>query len=357
MNSELYQKTFFTIIFLALIAVSFLIVKPFFTAVVAGIIMSYIFHPLYRVIHKKISNKNIASSITSIMVVLIITLPLFFILDTISKDAYTTYLLSKQKSVSIQFTDNCQPAEKIVCKITSSLAAMLNKPQVKYYVDTIIKDFTNKITENISGLLLSIPFFLMNVFIMLFVMFFIFRDAYILLDKLERILPLKSKYRKHVFKRLNDMAHAVIYGSIIIAIVQGILGGMGFLIFGLPSPLLWGVVMIFASLIPYVGSSIIWFPAALTLILDGYVNFKTVLIIKGLLLILYGIFVVGTMDNILKPKIIGSRSGLHPVLVLLGVVGGLKLFGFIGIVVGPITLSMLVAFIKIYEEEKNKTKS
>ena len=148
------------------------------------------------------------------------------------------------------------------------------------------------------------------------------------------------------------MAYAVIYGSIIIAIIQGTLGGIGFAIFGVPSPLLWGVVMIFASLIPYIGSSIIWFPAALMLIFNGYFNSEINPIIKGILLILYGILIVGTADNILKPKIIGDKGGLHPVLVLLGVVGGLSFLGFIGMFVGPIILAMLVVFIKIYEEEK-----
>jgi predicted PurR-regulated permease PerM len=193
---------------------------------------------------------------------------------------------------------------------------------------------------------------MLDLFIVLFVMFFLFRDGEVFVDKIERIMPLKDKYRKHVFKKLNDMAYAVIYGSIIIAVIQGTLGGIGFLIFGLSSPLLWGIVMIFASLIPYVGSSIIWFPAALILIFDGYLNMETTLIIKGILLMIYGIFVVGTVDNILKPKIIGDRSGLHPVLVLLGVVGGLALLGFVGIIIGPIILAMLVTFIKIYEEEK-----
>jgi predicted PurR-regulated permease PerM len=183
-------------------------------------------------------------------------------------------------------------------------------------------------------------------------MFFLFRDGKIFVDKIERIMPLKDKYRKHVFKKLSDMAYAVIYGSIIIAVVQGTLGGIGFLIFGLPSPLLWGIVMIFAALLPYIGSSIIWFPAALMVILNGYLNMETTLIIKGILLMLYGIFVISTIDNILKPKIIGSKGGLHPVLVLLGVVGGLKFLGFIGIIIGPIILAMLVTFIKIYEEEK-----
>ena len=194
---------------------------------------------------------------------------------------------------------------------------------------------------------------MLDMFIVLFVMFFLFRDGKIFIDKIERIMPLKSKYRKHVFKKLNDMAYAVIYGSIIIAIIQGALGGIGFLMFGLPSPILWGIVMMFASLIPYVGSSLIWLPASLILIFSGYVNSDSTLMVKGILFILYGVFIIGTIDNILKPKIIGDKGGLHPVLVLLGVVGGLNLLGFIGVIIGPIVLAMLVTFIGIYEEEKS----
>ena len=352
MKSELYQKTIFTLIFIALIIVSFLIIKPFLTAVLTGIIFSYIFYPMYSRINRKISNKNVSSLITSLLVILIITLPLFFVLNTISKEAYTTYLLSRQKLAAGQFLAPCEPADKPICEAVNYFTDKANDPKVKYYFDTTIKGITTKITESISNILFSIPIFMLDLFIVLFVMFFLFRDGKVFVDKIERIMPLKAKYRKHVFKKLNDMAYAVIYGSIIIAVIQGTLGGIGFLIFGLPSPLLWGIIMIFASLIPYVGSSIIWFPASLMLIFNGYLNMETNLIIKGILLMLYGIFIVGTIDNILKPKIIGDKSGLHPVLVLLGVVGGLAFLGVVGIIIGPIILAMLVTFIKIYEEEK-----
>ena len=148
------------------------------------------------------------------------------------------------------------------------------------------------------------------------------------------------------------MASAVIYGSLIIAIAQGTLGGIGFFIFGLPSPLLWGVIMVFASLLPYIGTSVIWLPASLFLIFNGYASMETALITKGILLMLYGIFIIGTIDNILKPKLIGDKSGLHPVLVLLSVIGGINFLGFIGVIIGPMIIAALVTFINIYEEEK-----
>lgn len=352
MDSEIYRKIIFTLIFLVLISVSFLIIKPFLTAVLTGIVFSYIFYPIYSRVNKKIKRKNISSLITSMVVILVITLPLFFVLNTISKEAYTTYLLSRQKISSGQFISECQPVDKPLCKTANYFVDKANDPKIRYYIDTTLKDTTTKITNSISNILFSIPVFILDMFIVLFVMFFLFRDGKFFIDKIERIMPLKEEYRNHIFKRLNDMAYAVIYGSIIIAVVQGTLGGIGFFIFGVPSPLLWGIIMIFAALMPYVGSAIIWFPTALMLILNGYANMETILIIKGILLMLYGIFVVSTIDNILKPKIIGEKGGLHPVLVLLGVVGGLKFMGFIGVIVGPIILAMLVAFIKIYEEEQ-----
>ena len=342
----------FTLIFLVLILISFLIIKPFLAAVLAGIVFSYIFYPLYLRINKKVTSKNISSLITSVLVILIITMPLFFSLNTISKEAYTTYLLSKQKISSGQFLDECQPADNFICKTINYFVAKANDPQISYYIDSTIKGITTKITESISNILFSIPVFFLDVFIILFVMFFLFRDGDILMDKIERILPLKDRYRKHVLKKLNDMTYAVVYGSIIIAVIQGTLGGIGFLILGISSPLLWGLVMIFASLIPYVGSSIIWFPASVMLIFNGYLTLETNAIVRGILLLIYGVLVVGTIDNILKPKIIGDKGGLHPVLVLLGVVGGLNFLGLIGIIVGPIILAMLVTFIEIYEEEK-----
>lgn len=338
---------------MTLIVISFLIIKPFLTAVLTGIVFSYIFYPIYLRINRKITSKNISALIALILVILVITLPLFFMLNTISKEAYATYLLSRQKVLDVNLLGSeCQPADKFSCKLINYFHDLTSDSKLKYYFDTTIKSVTTKITQSISHLLFTIPIFMLHMFIALFVMFFLFKDGKLLIKKVERLMPLKDEYRKHAFTKLNDMTYAVIYGSLIIAIIQGTLGGIGFVIFGLPAPFLWGIVMIFASLIPYIGSSIIWLPAALLLIFNGYLDMNTALIVKGILLISYGVLIVGTMDNILKPKIIGQRGGLHPVLVLLGVVGGLKFLGFIGIIVGPILLAMLVTFIKVYEEEK-----
>src|SRR3989338_11230477 len=163
-------------------------------------------------------------------------MPLFFVLNTISKEAYATYILSKQKSSNAQvLSSECQPADKSSCRIIHYFAEKINDPQLKYYLDTTIKEAATRITQNISNIIISIPVFMLHMFITLFIMFFLFRDGHLLVNKVERLLPLKQKHRDKVIRKLDDMTFAVIYGSILIAVIQGTLGGIGFFIFGLPT--------------------------------------------------------------------------------------------------------------------------
>jgi len=143
MESKIYQQAFFIMVFLALIAISFLLIKPFLTALLTGIVFSYIFYPFYLRINKRISSKNVSALIASIFVILILTLPLFFVLNTISKEAYATYLLSKQKVSSATFESaDCEPADKAACKLVNYFHEKANDPQLRYYFDTSVKDAT-----------------------------------------------------------------------------------------------------------------------------------------------------------------------------------------------------------------------
>lgn len=348
-----YTGIFFGLLILLIVVLSFIVVSPFITAILAGIILSYIFYPVYSKLNNKIKRKNLSSLIVTILVILILTVPLYFVINAVSREAYTTYILTKQKvSSGTLITTDCESDQSSVCKIVNYIEEKFKNPQIRYQFDSTIKKGSTYVIDNASNILLSVPNFFLNFFIVFFVLFFFLRDGHLFVKKIEKLLPLKDTHKKYVSKKFNDVMFAVLYGSIIVSIIQGALGGLGFLIFGVPSPILWGIVMMFFSLIPYLGSSIIWFPAAVLLIFNGYIQLDNIIILKGFLLILWGIFIVGLADNILKPKIIGDKAKIHPVLVLLGVLGGLKIFGFIGLIIGPIILAFLTTFIKIYEDEK-----
>ena len=347
-----YTKIFFGLILLLIIVLSSLVILPFLKAILAGIVLSYVFYPLYSRANNKLQRKNLSSLIVSLFVVILLTLPFYFVINAVSKEAYATYIITRQKVTSGSLVVAECEVQGPVCKIVNYFEEIFKDPKVRYYLDNSIKRASTYVIDTVSGFLLSVPAFFLNSFIVIFVMFFFFRDGLVIVGKLEQLLPLKKAHQKHVFKRFDDVMFAVIYGNITIAIIQGALGGLGFFLFGLSSPILWGIVMMFFSLIPLVGSAVIWLPAAILLIFDGYIQLSNSMMLKGFLLLLWGIFVVGLMDNLLKPKIIGERAKIHPILVLIGVVGGLKAFGFIGIIIGPIILALLTAFIKIYEEER-----
>ena len=128
---------------------------------------------------------------------------------------------------------------------------------------------------------------------------------------------------------------------------------IGFLIFGVDSAFLWGFLSVIAAFIPFVGAAIIWVPLVLKMVLEGLIVGNNTMLFMALGLTLYSVFIVGTIDNILKPKIIGDKAGLHPVIVLLGVFGGLALFGFAGLIIGPLLLALFIALLRIYEIEKD----
>jgi predicted PurR-regulated permease PerM len=191
---------------------------------------------------------------------------------------------------------------------------------------------------------------------MLFSMFYLFKDEGHMFVNLRKILPLKDVYKKHLFERFGKVISAIIHGYIVVAIIQGIVGGIGFLIFGVSSPLIWGIVMAFAALVPFIGTGVIWLPPALIKLVNGIANNNTGQIIGGILFILYGIIIISSLDNILRPKIIGNKAKVHPVLILVGVLGGLYMLGFIGIIVGPMILALFSTFIQAYEKDKNGSK-
>ena len=329
-------------------------ILPFINAIFAGIILAYIFYPVYSKINKKLNRKNLSSLIVSILVILFLTVPFYFVINTVSREAYTIYIVTRQKvSSGSLISSECEKEADSICGIVNYIESKFKDPQLRYQFDNSIKNASTYIINSTSNLLLSVPSFLLNFFIIIFVMFFFFRDGHIMIDKIEKLLPLKKAHQDYVFKKFNDAMFAVVYGSIIVAIIQGALGSLGFFIFGVHSPILWGVMMMFFALIPFVGTSVIWLPAALLLIFNGYIDLDNLMMLKGLLLMLWGFLIVGLADNILKPKIIGAKAKIHPVLVLLGALGGLKFFGIIGVVVGPIILALLTTFIQIYEEEKS----
>ena len=339
--------------FLAILILGFYITRPFLPALFTGAIIAYLSHPLYKKALKHFKNKNIASLVIAVFIVLLFAVPSIIVLGLVSKEASATYNSLNQHNLGTNFLKVvCRDEQWLSCRATNFLVDFLPERNLDYYLQVTIEKITGFIIGNVLAFLAAIPSIMLNLFVIIFVVYYLLKDGESITKRIKKILPLKEAHRQHVMEKFHNVSYAVFYGNISIAMLQGILGAIGLAVLGVNSPILWGFVMAFFALIPYVGTAIVWLPAALNFVFIGYLQNDNVSAIKGIILIFYGIFVISTIDNFLRPRIIGMKANVHPILVLLGVLGGLNLFGFIGLLLGPVMLALLMTFVEIYEDEK-----
>ena len=308
---------------------------------------------MFSFLNKGIRNKTICAMLVSAVIILLILLPFMFALTTSATEAQNMYIGAKEKILTGDIIDfDCVGKDTLLCKATGYTKVWVEDPEVKFYLQDLLGRFASIAIDKTSDVLFSLPGIILQIIITFFMLYYLFKDGPALIKRMQGILPLSKKHKTIVYDKLKNTTHAVMYGSILIALIQGALGALGFWIFGINSFFIWGMVMAIFALVPIVGTAIIWIPAALYLIAKGATNGNMTLVWSGVGLLIYGTLVISSADNLLKPKLIGNRSGMHPVVVLLGVLGGLSLFGFAGFLIGPLILAALTSFADIYQKEK-----
>ncbi len=346
-------KYFFIILFIAITLLAFWVAQPFINALLSSAVVAYVFFPIYNKLERYIKYKNVRAVLVSAFILLLFIAPLFLIIESAAPDARFVYIRAKQKILTGELLDVSCPVgkESALCTISNRIQELVREPDVRYYLEEVVGKGTNFILAKTSGLVFALPVIFINLFVTFFAVFYLLRDGKMLVQHIKSLLPIHPKHREHIFQKLSDTAHAVVYGSLVIALIQGTLGGLGFLVFGVTSPLLWGFVMALFALVPFVGTAVIWLPAALVMTATGSAEGDPVLLWKGIGLLLYGFFIISGVDNILKPMLIGDRAKVHPVLILIGVLGGLAVFGAAGFIIGPLVLAVFKVFLDIYKRE------
>ena len=280
-----------------------------------------------------------------ILILILIITPIFFITNSLTREVTTVYINSKQRIAEGNIIDT-EPGSNL-WKLNSFLVNIAEKPQISSSIDNII----NSIISSLSNFIFTIPKKILSFFVMVFLIFFMLRDGELMVKKIKYLIPLKSHHQNKIIKRFGSVTRAVVYGHFITALIQGMVGVLGLYIFGVKSPLVWGIIMIIACMIPFIGAPIVWFPLGVLKLIEGLTTNTTSTTIRGIGLLVYGFFIVASIDNLIKPKIIGDKAKIHPTIILLGVLGGLSIFGVIGIVVGPLILSLFLTFAEIYKTE------
>lgn len=346
-----YSRTSFFLFFALAILLALYVIWPFIHVILLGVLIAYIFYPLYSFVLERTGRKTLSAFLTTLGVFIIILIPFVIFATAISDDVTTFYKLSKERlSSGTLFNVSC--TSSFGCDIITFVDTFLSDPGVKKHLDTGLSLLKSDLVESTSNAIFSLPRIVVNFFVMVFTMFYSFRDGQEMLKRGMDLLPLKGTFKNDLKQQTQEVIYATVYGNIVVSIAQGILGTIGFAIFGISSPVLWGAVMIFAALLPFIGSALVWLPAGAYLIIQGTLSGVEGVAWKGIGLLVYGLLVISTVDNFLKPRIIGRKTSLHPLLIVIGLFGGVATMGFLGLILGPVILAIFVSFIKVYAKDK-----
>ena len=341
-----FARIFFGVITLLVLYFSYLIIKPYLLDIFMALVLFFTAKPLYAALTRLLrGHKAPASALTCIILLLVILIPLFSLMGIIATQAV---------EFSSQVTKGMQSGDLwnwITAKIDAIKLYLihLNLPVPKGDIDlaqivqTTVTKASAFVYTNAIGLIRGFTVFFFDLLLTLFIAFFMFLQGDDFIQAIKGLSPLDPVHNDEILRETEVTIKATLWGTVIVAVAQGALGGVGFWIFGLPQPAFWGTVMIPASVIPVVGSTIIWGPAAVYLLLTGKIT-------AGVGLIIWGGVVVSVIDNILKPILMKGSSETPSIFILFSILGGLTYFGMIGFILGPLILSFLLSLLRIYQK-------
>lgn len=315
-----------------------LMVEPFVGVLGWATVLVIVFYPIHKRLTRATARPSISALLSCILVIITILAPVVFV--TIAVLNELSGAMQNVNALIATLLDPNSPVTGPLLRWASQYVDINNLRSEEYLLEQL-RDRTGLIAGQTLGLLGGVLGTIVQIFFVIFTMYYLFRDGDKALAAVRDSLPLEDDQADAVMLRTQEVIGASVYGVFVIAIVQGSLGALAFWVLGLPSPLVWGVVMTFLSMIPMVGAFLVWIPAAIYLAVSGEW-------IKAIVLVAWGSLVIGTVDNVLRPKLVGSRTRLHELLIFFSVLGGLKVFGVLGLVLGPVVLAIALALVEVF---------
>lgn len=318
-----------------------LMLQPFVNVVLWATVLSVVFFPLHQRIRRRVGSASGAAALSSLLVVVLILLPATFITIAVVRELAGA-------------ADNLQAGVQRLSNVSTlpGVAWFLSKTDGYIHIDTaaaqkfIAERMQTWGTALAASTLLVVGGLvgaIVQMVLVVFTLFYLFRDGERIRQAIYGMLPLERIQMHDIAVRTRDVIGATIYGVLVISAIQGTLGFFIFWLLGLPSPLLWGVVMFFLSMIPMAGAFLVWVPAAIYLALTGTY-------VKAIILVVWGLLVIGSIDNFLSPRLVGRRARLHELLIFFAVLGGLEVFGILGLVLGPVVVAVTLALIEMVRQ-------
>lgn len=348
-SSRLEDRSF--LLLLALVSVAFFwVLWPYYGAVFWGSVLAILFNTLFlRLLRKMPQRRTLAALLTLSTILVLVILPVGLISALLTQEAASMY--QRVQSGELSFSRYFQQIYNALPSWVSGILNRLGLDNLALIQDRVTSSLTQG-SQFIATQALNIGQnafdFFVSFFIMLYLLFFFLRDGGALSRRIKEAIPLEAEIKRNLFSKFTTVIRATVKGNIVVAILQGALGGLMFWFLDIHAPVLWGTLMAFLSLLPAVGAAIVWIPVAIYFLATGAIG-------QGFLLITYGVLVIGLVDNILRPVLVGKDTKMPDYVVLVSTIGGMSLFGLNGFVIGPVIAAMFMAawdiFMKAREDE------
>ncbi|PTY35693.1 AI-2E family transporter [Saccharospirillum sp. MSK14-1] len=340
------ENRFFLLLLLLVSLAFFFVLEPFWGAIFWAAAITVIFFPLQeRILRLTGHRRNLSALLTLLCCVVIVVLPVLLIVMQVVKEAVNLFQGIQEGDVSPgAILDQLRTAFPMVPEILNNFGIDTDSIRQR------LSDFAVTASQYLAQETLSVGqntmSLVLNLGLMLYLAFFLLRDGHTLIELFIRALPLGDEREHRLFDKFAEVTRATVKGNLVVAIVQGALGSIIFAILGIPAVVLWGVLMAVLSLIPAVGAALVWGPAAIYLIASGSW-------ISGIVLVAYGMVVIGLADNILRPILVGRDTKLPDYIVLFSTLGGIALMGINGFVIGPLVAALFMTFWDIFMRDFN----
>jgi len=338
----------FLLLVVAVTALFVWVLWPFYGAVLWGAAIAILFAPLYRRIRERFRGRaNLAAVATLLIIVAIVIVPLMLVGVLLVRQAAAVYDRLQTGNVDFQ-----SYLDQIAAAVPSWITALLNSVGITNLdleepLAAGLRAASQLLAEQLVLLGQNAFIFVVGLFVMLYLLFFLLRDGDALARRMNDAIPLRPEQRRALADKFTTVIRAMIKGTLAVAVVQGFLGGLIFWLLGIPAAALWGVVMGILSLLPAVGSPIVWGPVAIYLLATGEVW-------QGLVLLAYGALVIGLIDNVLRPVLVGKDTRIPDYVVLISTLGGLALFGVNGLLLGPVIAALFLAVWDIFSTSRRR---